>query len=295
MSETQHHHPLVARNVKFQWESTPQPWLPGDSFTSHFINVLHLLLPEGELWFCRLYNQALPEIEDETLHSDVKGFIRQEAIHSRSHQVVLDRYFSDNGIVTEPYTRRVRWLFTDLLGENPFGITTEKQWVKRAWLTFRLGLIAAIEHFTCVIGRWILECRGLDEAGADPVMMDLLRWHGAEEVEHRTVAHDLFEQRGGGYLYRVMLMLLVGPMLLLLWFLGTRFFLRQDPAATQNLKFIREWRRAARQDRLPTMAFLWLSVWRYLRPGYHPRDEAETGQALDYLQRSPAAVAAAAR
>ncbi|MFZ5602035.1 MAG: metal-dependent hydrolase, partial [Pseudomonadota bacterium] len=147
MSETQHHHPLVARNVKFQWENTPHPWLPGDSFTSHFINVLHLLLPEGELWFCRLYNQALPDIEDETLRADVKGFIRQEAIHSRSHQVVLDRYFADNGIVTEPYTRRVRWLFTDLLGDHPFGIATVRQWIRRAWLTFRLGLIAAIEHF----------------------------------------------------------------------------------------------------------------------------------------------------
>lgn len=288
-------HSLQPRNVKFDWRHTPQPWLPDDPFTAHFINVLHLLLPEGELWFCRLYNQALPDIADESLRADVKGFVRQEAIHSRSHQVVLDQYFANNGIVTAPFTQRVRWLFTEVLGDQPFGIAPGWQWLARAWLTFRLGLIAAIEHFTCVIGRWILECRGLDEAGADPVMMDLLRWHGAEEVEHRNVAHDLFEARGGGYFYRVGLMLLTGPVLILLWWLGTHFFLRQQVPANARWRFWREWRRAARQDRLPTFSFLLASVWRYLRPGYHPQDEADTETALDYLQRSPAALRATAR
>lgn len=285
-------HVLQPRPVKFDWRHTPQPWLPDDPFTAHFINVLHLLLPEGELWFCRLYNQALPDIHDENLRADVKGFVRQEAIHSRSHQVVLEQYFANHGIDTSPYTARVRWLFARVLGDAPFGIAPGWLWLARAWLTFRLGLIAAIEHFTCVIGRWILECRGLDDAGADPVMMDLLRWHGAEEVEHRNVAHDLFEARGGGYVYRVMLMLLTGPVLILLWWLGTHFFLRQQ-SPQMRVRFWREWRRAARQDRLPTFAFLLASVWRYLRPGYHPQEEADTAIALDYLQRSPAAVRAA--
>lgn len=289
------HHRLQARNVKFDWLNTPQPWLPNDPFTAHFINVLHLLLPEGELWFCRLYNQALPDISDDRLRDDVKGFVRQEAIHSRSHQAVLDRYFAHHGIVTEPFTRRIRWLFTEVLGDQPFGISLGWEWLARWWLTFRLGLIAAIEHFTCVIGRWILECKALDEAGADAVMMDLLRWHGAEEVEHRNVAHDLFEARGGGYFYRVSLMLLVGPVLILLWWLGTRYFLRQQAPAPGQVHFWREWRRAAHQDRLPTFAFLLASVRRYLRRSYHPQGEADTAVALDYLKRSPAALRALAR
>ena len=287
-------HRLAARNVSFQWEGTGTPWIPGDVFTSQFINVLHLLLPEGELWFCRLYNKALPHIQDPDLKDDVKGFIRQEAVHSRSHQAVLDKYFSHSGLNRDPYERRVRWLFTELLGDYPLGMRSNWDWLNFNWLKFRIGLVAAIEHFTCVIGRWILECKGLDEAGADPEMMDLLRWHGAEEVEHRNVAHDLFVAFGAGYFYRVMLMLLVGPILLLLWFIGTRFLIKQVPGQ-QKVRFLRQWRRAARQDRLPTAGFLLLSIWRYLKYSYHPEYEADTQVALDYLQRSPSVAAAAVR
>ena len=39
--------------------------------------------------------------------------------------------------------------------------------------------------------------------GSDPVMLDLLRWHGAEEVEHRSVAFELFQHVSGSYVRRV--------------------------------------------------------------------------------------------
>lgn len=284
---------LPARPVKFDWRNTDPEWVPGDRFTSHFINVLHLLLPEGELWFCRVYNKALPMVEDPKLKEEVRGFIRQEAIHSRSHSGVLEHFHAAHGIDTTPYTKRVRWLFTELLGDHPFGIHVEWSWLTRAWLIFRLGVIAAIEHYTCIIGKWILECRGLDDAGADPVMMDLLRWHGAEEVEHRSVAHDLFVSVGGGYLQRQMLMLLVGPILLALWLWGTRFFLSHSPSSSERFRLMREWKRAAGQDRLPTLGMLIQAASRYLHRDFHPHGEADTALAEAYLSRSPAAQAAA--
>jgi Predicted metal-dependent hydrolase len=54
----------------------------------------------------------------------------------------------------------------------------------------RLWLIAAIEHYTAVLGDFSLNC-AWDDHGADPTMVDLFRWHGSEEVEHRNVAHDM--------------------------------------------------------------------------------------------------------
>jgi predicted metal-dependent hydrolase len=286
---------LPARQVKFDWQDTAPVWVPDDPFTSHFINVLHLLLPEGELWFCRVYNKALPGVETPQLREQVRGFIRQEAIHSRSHSGVLEHFYQAHGVDTEPFTRKVHWLFTQLLGDHPLGIRSEWAWLVRAWLIFRLGVIAAIEHYTCIIGKWILESRGLDEAGADPVMMDLLRWHGAEEVEHRSVAHDLFVSVGGGYLQRQFLMLLVGPILLALWLWGTRYFLNRCSEPGQRFRLLREWRRAAAQDRLPSLGMLVEAASRYLRRDFHPEHEADSHIADDYLAISPAAQAAAIR
>lgn len=286
---------LPARHVKFDWQNTSPVWVPNDPFTSHFINVLHLLLPEGELWFCRVYNKALPLVTTPELREQVRGFIRQEAIHSRSHAAVLDHFYEAHHVNTEPYTRKVRWLFTQLLGDHPLSIQSQWPWLVHAWLVFRLGVIAAIEHYTCIIGKWILESRGLDQADADPVMMDLLRWHGAEEVEHRSVAHDLFVSVGGGYVQRLLLMLLVGPILLALWLWGTRYFLQQCSEPGQRFRLLREWRRAAEQDRLPSLSMLLQAASRYLRRDFHPEHEAETALADDYLAVSPAAQAALSR
>jgi predicted metal-dependent hydrolase len=47
--------PLKARKVAFEWSDTPLHWIPGDPFTTHTINVLHLLLPAGERWFVHVY------------------------------------------------------------------------------------------------------------------------------------------------------------------------------------------------------------------------------------------------
>lgn len=286
---------LAGRPVRFDWKSTALLWLPGNPFVTHFINVLHLLLPEGELWFCRVYNKALPAITDPAVERDVRGFIQQEAIHGRAHRAVLDHYYQTHRIDTAPYTDRARWLFTRLLGDAPLGITLSSPFLIRHWLLFRLGLIAAIEHFTCVIGKWVLDAKALDASNADPVMLDLLRWHGAEEVEHRHVAHDLFVHMGGGFFYRLFLMLLVVPILLWLWTRGTQYFLGCTPGARRSRSVLLAWHRAAKVGLLPSQSLLLRAAGRYLRPGYHPHEEADTQQALAYLAVSPATLAIQAR
>jgi hypothetical protein len=282
---------LKARPVRFDLQGTAAHWVPGRAFVSHFINVLHLLLPEGELWFCRVYNQALPLIEDPALERDVRGFIQQEAIHSKVHRTVLDHYFRSLWIDTAPYTDAIRWLFSSVLGERPLGLKLGSGWLARRWLLFRLGLIAALEHFTCVLGNWVLSARALDLAQADPVMLDLLRWHGAEEVEHRHVAHDLFVHAGGGFFQRIVAMALAGPILLGLWLVGVRYLMWEDRSTSQPLNVTWTWYWAARRGLLPS---LWQLLWaalRYMRPGYHPRTEADTESALAYLASSPANLA----
>ena len=175
-------HPIAPRRVSFDWRGTPLHWIPEEPTATHVINVLHLLLPAGERWFVKVFKEALPLVTDEQLLKDVKGFMGQEATHSVQHSYVLE-HLAHQGLDTGPYTRHVDFLFEYLLGEKPpFGIPLPEQ----EWLRFRLSLIAAIEQFTAVLGNWVLDADGLDLADPDPVMLDLLRWHGAEEVEHRS-------------------------------------------------------------------------------------------------------------
>lgn len=282
---------ITPRRVRFDWSETPLHWVPGDPQTTHTVNVLHLLLPAGEKWFCHVYRQALPLVEDPQLREDVKGFIGQEAVHSRAHAGVLD-HLAAQGLDCRPYTRRIDWVFGRLLGDQPLGRTPPER-LRRAWLKQRLAIIASVEHYTAVLGMWVLDSPALDAAGADPTMLDLLRWHGAEEVEHRAVAFDLFQELSGSYVRRVETMVMSAIAMTTLWVLGVRFFHANDPTSPPPPTW-RAFRRAGRRGLAPTLRDVFSTVPDYLRRGYDPRDHGDTELAIAYLASSPAAQRAAA-
>jgi predicted metal-dependent hydrolase len=290
--EMDERHPAITpRRVKFDWSGTPLHWIPGEPVATHFINTLHLLLPAGERWFVRVYKQTLPLIgeDDARLRAEVKGFMGQEAVHAYSHQGVLDRQMLERGLDPRPLTRRIEWLFTAILGDRPPLPLISR----RRWLNLRIGIIAGIEHYTAVLGQWILDAEELDAAGADPTMMDLLRWHGAEEVEHRSVAFDVYEHVSGAY-WRRFVTFFIGVLALpLAAYAGSAYLCARDPELHGVRPRIRDYRRAVRRGLLPSNRFMIAAARRYLRRDYHPSGECSTRQALDYLATSPAAQAAA--
>ncbi|MFP3989304.1 metal-dependent hydrolase [Streptomyces sp. E11-3] len=288
------HYAIVPRRVSFDWERTPLHWIPGEPTATHVINVLHLLLPAGERWFVKVFKEGLPLVDDPELLRDVKGFMGQEATHSVQHAHVLDHLAAQH-LDTRPYTRYVDFLFEKLLGEQPpLGAPVPTQ----EWLRFRLAVIAAIEQFTAVLGDWVLRAGALDETGADEVMLDLLRWHGAEEVEHRAVAFDMYQHCGGAglprYARRVCGMAVTAPVMLYLWVWGAAYLIRHDPRLAGRLRYsLREHNRAVRRGLLPTWREIGAAVPRYLRRSYHPSQEGSLRRAVEYLATSPAARAAA--
>lgn len=278
---------LQARDVRFDWSQVPLHWIPSDPVATHLINVLHLLLPAGEEWFGKIFQGALPYVRDDRLREEMVGFIGQEAVHARSHDEVLD-HFIGQGLDVTPFTRQVEFIFEGLLGDRD--LTGERA---QAWLFERIAITAAIEHFTGVLGDWILNAHALDEAGAHPMMMDLLRWHGAEEVEHRHVAHDLYMHLDGGYPGRLRAMTQTITMLITLWQRGHRFLMARDPILRGRVKGgLHHLRRTGPQGLTPNGRMVAASVGRYLKRSYSPLNEGSTGQALAYLASSPAAQAA---
>ncbi|MFI5756122.1 metal-dependent hydrolase [Streptomyces sp. NPDC051569] len=287
-------HGIAPRRVSFDWRETPLHWIPEEPTATHVINVLHLLLPAGERWFVKVLKEALPLVTDPELLKDVKGFMGQEATHSVQHSTVLD-HLAAQRLHTEAYTRRIDFLFEKLLGERvPFGVPVSAA----LWLRFRLSLVAAIEQFTAVLGDWVLAAGELDRAGADGIMLDLLRWHGAEEVEHRAVAFDMYQHCGVSeprrYVLRIVGMAVVAPVLLWLWVTGSAYLIGHDPQLADRARYsLREHNKAVGKGLLPGWKALGAAIPRYCRPSYHPSREGSPRRAAEYLRSSPAARAAA--
>jgi predicted metal-dependent hydrolase len=154
----------------------------------------------------------------------------------------------------------------------------------------RLWLVAAIDHYTAVLGDFALNSTW-DEHGADPTIVDLFRWHGSEEVEHRSVAHDVAIYFHDSYPDRIRAMTLAATAIFVFFQRGTRYLLKSDPA--NDIGFWRMQRLRMRDSKLgllPVFRTLFgRNTLTYFRPGYSPEDMGSTAQAIAYLATSPAA------
>lgn len=264
---------------------------------TEFINEINNILPAGEFWFCRLYNKVLPRITDEKLKQDVQAFIRQEAMHANAHTSANKEYLSARNIDIQRNLDIMNYLFTTALADKPFDKEVP-QFLQEQWDLFRLGVIATVEHMTCVLGKYALYNKRWEELGADPEMVDLVKWHGSEEIEHRTVAFDLYRHLGGGYMPRYYLSLAVIVLVLGLWVDGAAHIMKQDPRFADAAKsrffpawVALEWYKISRKDNqvLPNPIWLIAQQIDYLMPWYDPVKEGSTEDAVSYLSQSPAA------
>ena len=280
---------IQARKVVFDVSRSPLHWIPGHPVASHMISLLNVVLPAAERWFVATYNEALPLVKDPRLAEDIRGFIGQEAVHAETHERVLHEFMEARGADPEPILKQVDYIFEKVLA--PSTATNPKRRLNH--LCDRLWLIAAIEHYTAVLGDFALNS-DWDDFGADPTMVDLFRWHGSEEVEHRCVAHDVASYFHRGYFSRVRSMTLAVTMLFTFFNRGVWFLCRTDPDL--DISWLQMQRMRAQDSKLrllPTYRTLFGSTTAaYFRPDYSPENFGSTAQAVAYLAASPAARAA---
>lgn len=84
----------------------PLHWIKGEPVASDIVCILHVLLPEGERWFCKVFNEALPYVKDEDLARAMRGFIGQEAIHAEAHDKAVTEFLEARGVDTGPALRQ---------------------------------------------------------------------------------------------------------------------------------------------------------------------------------------------
>ena len=202
-------------------EGIPRRWLAGSMLASHLANGVNLLFPAGERFFVRSVRKYLDQIAgDAALVEAVRGFAGQEGHHARAHEAFFE-VMEGQGYEIRGFLRAYERLAYGVI-EPMFPPSV------------RLAVTAASEHFTAIMAENLLTM--VDEREMHPVMRRLLTWHACEEIEHRSVAFDVFQRVDGRYSVR-MLGLAIGTLTLAgFWVAGTLYLLSQEKDVWATLK-----------------------------------------------------------
>jgi predicted metal-dependent hydrolase len=250
----------------------PAWWWAGDRELTRSADALHLLFPDGERFFIRSVRDVVKSLPTEgpgapsaALKQRVRAFMGQEAMHGREHEAafaLLDR----DGIEWRSFLEsQAKPTFE--AGDRIFSPLT------------RLAVTCALEHLTAVLGAASFSDPMMDEA--HPTMRELMLWHAAEEVEHKSVAFDVYEAAGGGYLRRIFGMLVAYATLMVLWQRATAHFLEQDGGHDRS--DMRALRARMKERGADTIADFRRAFVSYLRPGFHPDDVDDAHLARDHF------------
>ncbi len=179
---------IIVRKVNYPInEQIPRLFWNNRPVKTHFVNALNVLFPEGERWFVRILSKAAKKVGDPKIRKIAKNFAGQEMAHSVEHDKFLSLLKDHYGYDTEVVENALSWLFKTVEEHLPLEVST--------------SVIAGIEHFTALIGNIALEDEQiLDEL--HPTVKELLRWHAAEEIEHKAAAFDVHAALNDSYLLR---------------------------------------------------------------------------------------------
>ena len=251
------HQPIVVRQMDFDFPADIDPVVvAGDPEQSYMMIGLSLLLPYLEPYLIRTMKEAKKQIDDPELIDDLERFSAQEGQHYRQHMLLNDA---------------IRLQGFPKLAELEKTLDADyRRFSKTRSLRFNLAYAEGFEALTTASARFSFE-RG-PEPNTHPSVAALFQWHLVEELEHRTVAFDVYENVCGGYAYR----LIAG--LYAQWHMGSfiyrvmRHMLEADPAAVERCGG-EAGIRAKRREILPQLKKLLLpKLLKTYSPRYTPHD-----------------------
>ncbi|MFI9508494.1 metal-dependent hydrolase [Nocardia sp. NPDC052566] len=262
------------RRMRFRF-GDPAPmqrhYVQDDIVLSHLLALLSSAFPPGEESFIRSVRRVSDQITDPVLKKRVAGFVGQEAMHGQQHRALNERLIEMGYLLV-----RIPTFPANSLRERVI-VRAERLIPAR----LHLAGTAAAEHYTATLARRVLTSDELQAIPADPEVRKLINWHALEELEHKSVAFDVYRAVGGTERMRILLMTVpyVGaiPVVSLIVLLS----ILTDPTGWRPLTVTRQ---AIDVLRGPLVKGLTGEVAEYLRPGFHP-DDIDTEDVVRQWQR----------
>lgn len=265
-SRPESRHPKT-RRIRFPFGAGSKYFVNDDIIFSHFVANLSGSFPPGEELFIRSVRRFADEITDPVLKKRVAGFIGQESVHGQQHRALNEK------LIDMGYP--IAWWDSDGF------VDRIKRIEKRLSPRIPLAVTAGAEHFTAVLAERILGDEEIQAIPGEPEVWNLLNWHALEELEHKSVAFDIFREVGGTERVRRRVMAVLIPVLLLLLSTVLAYSVARDPEARrQPVRLVRE---TYRLYRGPIFRGLISELRKYLRPGFHP-DDIDTNALLQQWQ-----------
>lgn len=271
---------VLPRDIRFDLESAKQGhWLSGDPVGTAIFNALSLTFPDGERLFMDAVRHYRPQLQGKLLE-DVRGFIAQEAIHSREHHIL-------NQLID-----REKYPVAEIEAEIGERIAFSRS---RGPMAMLISTIA-LEHFTAMMAEMHALHIDLFD-GTAPGIERLWRWHAMEETEHKAVAYDVYLEVTRSwspfrrYFRRCMAMALIGYFFTKNISRYAARLLEADGYAPEAaLKAVKDyvWRKPGLFRRG------WKTYLAWFRPGFHPWDSdtrplvAEWKAEFDVAAKAPA-------
>lgn len=209
---------IKVRKVDFKIrDGLPIRWFKNNLLISHFVDSLHLIFPDGEKFFIRSVKAHEDYIKDPELMRQVKAFIGQELIHGNEHKKFWDN-LRNNGYDVDKFLDFYNNLSYEIIEKSMNNLFGPK---------FSLSVTVALEHYTATLAKFAFE-EMKELEGVHDNMREMLLWHAAEEVEHRSVAFDVLKEVDPSYSLRVAGMVRATIALATMTLLGFFFFIFED-------------------------------------------------------------------
>ena len=248
---------IVPRDLDVDFSNVPRHWMAGSAVATAISNGVNMLFPHGERFFVRSVKHFLDKIDDPVLRGQIKGFFGQEGRHAHAHDE-FNEIMRHQGYEIDQFLEGYKRLSTWLEDRTPPKL--------------RLAATAAAEHFTAIMAEGAFTRGALDAAA--PEMQQLLAWHAAEEIEHKSVAFDVLQKIDPSYALRMMGLVYATVTLSGFWIWGAITLMRQDKISLREA--IRDMRAMRDDDPIVRRVFL-RGIRQYLRRDFHPsqNDDAD--------------------
>lgn len=255
---------IIIRKFAFDFPDDLDPvWCPGNRVRSHMFNGFSLTMPYLEPFIIKATQDATGEIDDADLLDDIRQFSGQEARHYQCHRR-LNELLKTNGY---PELADVEQRLDDSFKR-----------LRTKSLTTQLAFIAGFESMTIGFTNWLIKKRHKLFANSSPHVSSFWLMHMVEEMEHKTVAYDVYMAYSGSYLPRAIGVWHGSLHVLGYGIVGMLTSLRKDRENGQKTNWF-----TVIREMSSLIYHVGPSLIRAMLPGHNPRQEQDPQWTKDWL------------